>query len=316
MNDAPSSCLLLDRYTFFEAGLHSCSMHLLAEHILTNFFPQRILCCLHQPLCHPWFSGISSFISRQPLAVRALVQCICLLCSLSVVASLFSFENLHFRRLRRAALHLRLNDKRIFRFIACGILASASKFRLTRAWWSSLAFVSSQLYPSAIMDVGEVAKVFLFIIQWIWTACVAFIFPGQLIDESPLKSSSAKVCLFDRQQDLSRCNFGMAWGLLALFILTGTLIWYSLNFCTSIRLPPNLEVVVFAWLALWWVRDWSRLPYCLLEPWIEGRLMTDKISFYISSTTGRSSSVPLYFQRSRPRRQKVVRLLSSCLLGC
>eukprot|EP00173_Palmaria_palmata_P005232 Plantae.Rhodophyta-Palmaria_palmata.ctg8877.p1 GENE.Plantae.Rhodophyta-Palmaria_palmata.ctg8877~~Plantae.Rhodophyta-Palmaria_palmata.ctg8877.p1 ORF type:complete len:173 (-),score=18.85 Plantae.Rhodophyta-Palmaria_palmata.ctg8877:553-1071(-) len=102
------------------------------------------------------------------------------------------------------------------------------------------------------MAVGEVAKVFLFIVQWIWTACVAFIFPDQLIGESPLKSSSAKVCLFDRQQDLSRCNFGMAWGLLALFILTGTLIWYSLNFCTSIRLPPNLEVVVFAWLALWW----------------------------------------------------------------
>lgn len=104
------------------------------------------------------------------------------------------------------------------------------------------------------MDFVEIARVLLFVIEWIWTACVAFIFPDQLIKGGPGKSS-AKACFFDRQQDLSRCNFGMAWGLIALFILTATLVWYGMNFCTSIRLPPNLEVVIFSWLALWWVRN-------------------------------------------------------------
>lgn len=126
MNDVPSSsCLLHDRFTFLN---HACDLvlYICSLNTVPPLFPKRVLCCLHQPLCHLSVSGISFFISRQPLAVRALVQCICLLCWLSVVASLFSFKNLHFRCLRRPALYLRLHDGRTFKFIACGILASAS----------------------------------------------------------------------------------------------------------------------------------------------------------------------------------------------
>jgi hypothetical protein len=104
------------------------------------------------------------------------------------------------------------------------------------------------------MNFSEVLRALLFLIEFIWTSCATFIFPDQLIEKNTAVQASGNVCYFDRQLDLSRCNFGFAWGLIAFLILSTTIIWYALGFCTSIQLPANVEVVVFAWLALWWVR--------------------------------------------------------------
>jgi hypothetical protein len=108
------------------------------------------------------------------------------------------------------------------------------------------------------MNLGEVARAFLFLVEWIWTACVTFIFPDQLIEKNGEIKADGSICYFDRQLDLSRCNFGLSWGLIAFLLLSATLIWYSLDFCTSIQLPANVEVVIFSWLTLWWVRERKR----------------------------------------------------------
>lgn len=103
------------------------------------------------------------------------------------------------------------------------------------------------------MIATEIFRVLLFIVEWIWTAVVAFIFPDKLIaGESKIKQGQ-NVCLFDRQIDLSRCRFGLAWGLIAFLILTAVIIWWTLEFCTEFVLPATVEVVVFSWLTLWWV---------------------------------------------------------------
>lgn len=103
------------------------------------------------------------------------------------------------------------------------------------------------------MNFLELLRVALFVIEWIWTACATFLFPDKLVGKNAAVQPSGNVCYFDRQLDLSRCNFGFAWGLIAFLILSATLVWYSLGFCSSIQLPANVEVIIFSWLALWWV---------------------------------------------------------------
>lgn len=119
--------------------------------------------------------------------------------------------------------------------------------------------------PRVAMNFMEVARVALFFIEWIWTAVVAFIFPDKLIGKVPGLNGGNNVCHFDRQLDLSRCRFGLAWGLIAFLILSATIMWYSLDFCTSLQLPANVEVVIFSWLTLWWVC--SRLAACVIVSW-------------------------------------------------
>jgi hypothetical protein len=113
------------------------------------------------------------------------------------------------------------------------------------------------------MNFVEVSRVFLFLVEWIWTAVVAFVFPDKLIGKETGINSNNNVCRFDRQIDLSRCRFGLAWGLIALLILSATIIWYTLEFCTSLQLPNNVETVIMSWLALWWV-GCPGVIYCLI----------------------------------------------------
>jgi hypothetical protein len=103
------------------------------------------------------------------------------------------------------------------------------------------------------MALLEIARSILFVIEWIWTVSIMSLFPSQLIKKTVDSPVDKKVCLFDRQIDLSRCRFGTAWAAIAFIILTLTIIWYLLEFCTSIELPYNVEVIIFSWLAIWWV---------------------------------------------------------------
>jgi hypothetical protein len=106
----------------------------------------------------------------------------------------------------------------------------------------------------AQMALIEIFRVILFVVEWIWTVSIMSVFPSQLMRKTADSPVDKKVCLFDRQVDLSRCRFGTAWAAIAFAILTLAIIWYLLEFCTSVELPYNVEVIIFSWLAIWWVR--------------------------------------------------------------
>lgn len=96
----------------------------------------------------------------------------------------------------------------------------------------------------------ELVRVGLFVFEWIWTTVAAFIFPDKLIGS---EDSVGSVCFFDRQPELSRCRYGLAWGTIAWLVLTMTIIAYLLDFCSRVGLTRRAEIVIFAWLTLWWV---------------------------------------------------------------
>lgn len=45
----------------------------------------------------------------------------------------------------------------------------------------------------------------------------------------------------------------LAWATIAFLVLTITIIWYTLEYCSTIQLPGNVETVIFSWLTIWWV---------------------------------------------------------------
>lgn len=105
------------------------------------------------------------------------------------------------------------------------------------------------------MAVAETARLVLYCVEWIWTVVVLGIIPNQLIKRAqPLKdgSGTGDVCGLNWSLGLSRCNFGIAWAAIAFSVLTIAIAWHLMSYCSSIDLRYNVEMVFFAWLALWW----------------------------------------------------------------
>jgi hypothetical protein len=182
--------------------------------------------------------------------------------------------------------------------------------RVFRAWSSAQPYlitnrsetlrsyrgVESQanLLFSPSMALLEIFRVILFVIEWVWTVSIMSVFPSQLMKKTTDSPIDKKVCLFDRQVDLSRCRFGTAWAAIAFAILTLAIIWYLLEFCTSVELPYNVEVIIFSWLAIWWVGFSTvfasfPVPLCassyphFLTPRIESRPFCNMSCFHVNS---------------------------------
>lgn len=130
------------------------------------------------------------------------------------------------------------------------------------------------------MALLECCRLLLYLIEWIWTTVVLGIFPSQLKKDAPTVDGTTEgICLFNMNVGQSRCNYGvsnlfctpcylfsmqtltflywlqtqMAWAAVAFVVLTVTIIWYALEYCSSIQLPGNVETTIFIWLSLWWV---------------------------------------------------------------
>ncbi len=105
------------------------------------------------------------------------------------------------------------------------------------------------------MAVAETARLALYCVEWIWTVVVLGIIPSQLVKRAqPLKdgSGTGDVCGLNWSLGLSRCNFGIAWAAIAFSILTIAIVWHLMVYCSSIDLRYNVEMVLFAWLTIWW----------------------------------------------------------------
>ncbi|CAN8070653.1 unnamed protein product [Agarophyton chilense] len=82
------------------------------------------------------------------------------------------------------------------------------------------------------------------------------------------------ICLFNANVGRSRCDYGLMWSAIGLVILTVTIAWYCIEYCTRFNLPGRAEVLIFSWLALWWlvgsitltVTKSSRAPMIALIP--------------------------------------------------
>lgn len=116
------------------------------------------------------------------------------------------------------------------------------------------------------MVVFECCRLMLYLIEWIWTTVVLGIFPDQLrTTEQLTDGSSEAACLFNMNLGQSRCDFGIAWAAIAFLVLTGTIIWYFLDYCAPVRFSTHVETIIFTWLTVWWVRflhstsSWSEL---------------------------------------------------------
>lgn len=106
------------------------------------------------------------------------------------------------------------------------------------------------------MAVAEPARLFLYLVEWLFTVSILGTFPAQLIIRGqPLARASGglgDVCLLSQTVGLSRCRFGVAWAAIAFGVLTIAVAWHLLDYCTRRSLPYNVETVIFGWLAAWW----------------------------------------------------------------
>ncbi|CAN8076139.1 unnamed protein product [Agarophyton chilense] len=99
----------------------------------------------------------------------------------------------------------------------------------------------------------ECCRIILYIVEWIWTTVVMAIFPNKLAVEAPtVNGAFENICLFNANVGRSRCQYGVAWATVAFVVLSITMIWYFLDYCSNIQLPANVEFIIFSWLALWW----------------------------------------------------------------
>lgn len=120
---------------------------------------------------------------------------------------------------------------------------------------NSLLYNASVVCVVKIMALLDCCRLMLFLIEWIWTTVVLGIFPDQLTTTEQLTDGSFEgACLFNMNLGQSRCDFGIAWAAIAFLVLTCTIIWYFLEYCTSARFSTHVETIIFTWLTVWWVR--------------------------------------------------------------
>lgn len=101
----------------------------------------------------------------------------------------------------------------------------------------------------------ETLRIVLYLLNWIWTTTVMSIIPSQLIVPQELVTGVVSPsCLLNLRLGRSRCDFGIAWAAIAFIILSTTLAFYALEYCTtSVYLDAHAERLIFSWLAVWWL---------------------------------------------------------------
>lgn len=216
-----------------------------------NRYHYPILCCASSPQCK---------CTVRPKDARASTA-LALLACVSCIRAKSTLQTSPLLQRRAVASRVAGSTTRLAVVHVTCVPASAAGLCVSTA---ANDWAADTQHRDSDMNFLEVLRVCLFVIEWIWTACAAFLFPDKLVGKNASVLPDGNVCFFDRQLDLSRCNFGFAWGLIAFLVLSATLVWYSLGFCSSLQLPANVEVIIFSWLALWWV-SFCRLP-CLSAP--------------------------------------------------